>query len=722
MKSSRESGLNNKQALISRARLAAGLLVLLSVAVFVKLIRVQFYETYKGKKWSAYAEQNNLKLDTVPAMRGNIYSSDGSLLATSLPYYYVGFDVKTPSEEYFAKHIDELTRLLAGYFGEYTQAGYKERILRIRNSRNSRYLRLNSREITHLERERVRKWPFFRTEKGDGGRKIQKGGGGGKFETVYRRYEPFTPMADRTIGGLDPFTGKGLVGIEASFDKKLSGSNGLELVERVAGGVKIPVGDELNIRPEAGLDVYTTLDMNFQDMAESALRRTLLQYQADYGCVVVMEVATGEVRAMANLTRRAEQDYREVFNYALAGSTDPGSTFKLATMMALLEETGLNPEREQVNTGTGRVFYRGVRIEDSKQGGFGILNAREVMEKSSNVGVHQLMQKYFYQKPDKYLQYLDKFHLRTPTGIHMKGEQPPLIRDRSSRQWSPTSLTFMSFGYELQMTPLQTLTLYNAVANNGYWVRPMMVRQIRNADEVVDQLEPYVEDSPLCSPKTIREVKKMLEGVVRQGTAQNISASHYRIAGKTGTAQKLINGLYVEGRYNTSFAGYFPADKPKYSCIVVVDNPKGFSMSQLYAGSVAAPVFKEIADRIYAYDVSMHKPTRRKPLESTRPVTLVGKQEELVAISKSLKLNPLPEAGEWVQGSVTAAGKVRWRPRPVERTDVPDLRGMPLRDALYLMENKGFRVAFRGSGKVAAQSLPPGSKVLGQKNILLTLE
>ena len=713
MKSSNGGGQNNKQALITRARTIALGLGVFAVLVFVKLIRVQFYETFKGKKWSAYAEQNDLKLDTIPAMRGNIYSSDGSLLATSLPYYYVGLDVKAPSDEYFNEHIDDLVELLVRHFGEYSAERYKQRIVAVRRSKRSRYLRLKSREISYLEREKVLTWPFFRRE---------KGGGGGKFETVYRRYEPFTPMADRTIGGLNPRTGKGWVGIEASFDTKLAGRNGVELVERVEGGVKIPVGDDMNIRPEPGLDVYTTLDMNFQDMAESALRRTLQQYQADYGCVIVMEVATGEIRAMANLTKRGDQDYREVFNYALAGSTDPGSTFKLPTMMAIIEETGIDPTREWVNTGNGLMYYRRVKIEDTKRGGHGNITAKEVMEKSSNVGIHLLMQKYFYHQPDKYLQYLKKFHLTAPTGIHMKGEKPPLIRDRSSKQWSRTSLTFMSYGYELQITPLQTLTLYNAVANNGHWVRPMMVRQIRNAEEIVDQLEPYVEETPLCSPQTIRKVQDMLEGVVQRGSARNISASHYRIAGKTGTAQKLVNGQYVVGRYSTSFAGYFPADKPKYSCIVVIDSPRGFSREQLYAGSVAAPVFKEIADRIYAYDITMHKPTTRKPAETGKIVQWVGKGTEQEAISKALDLTPLPASEEWVQGTVATAGDVRWQARPVEQPDVPDLRGMSLRDALYILENKGFRVSFKGAGKVVDQSLPPGSKVSGQKNILLTLQ
>lgn len=712
MKRNVDTGMNNKKALIIRARVVGGVLFVMAICVFIKLIRVQFYETFKDKKWSEYATQNDLKLDTIPAMRGNIYSSDSSLLATSLPYYYVGFDVKTPSKAYFDANIDQLASLLAKNFGDYSEEKYKERILRVRNKKSTRYLRLKQKEITYLERKKVLNWPFFRRE---------KGGGGGKFETVYRRNEPFSPMADRTIGGLSSKTGKGEVGIEASFETKLAGINGVALVERVGDGVKIPVGANMNIRPEPGYDIYTTLDMNFQDMAESALRETLIQYQADYGCVVVMEVATGEIRAMANLTKK-NGGYHEVFNYALAGGSDPGSTFKLPTMMAVIEETGMDPNKEWVDTGEGNFKFRGLNIADTKNGGHGSITVQQVMEKSSNIGVHLLMQRYFYSQPDKYIEYLKKFHLTNRTGIHMAGEKPPLIRDRHSKLWSKTSLTFMSYGYEMQVTPLQMLTIYNAVANNGYWVRPMIVREIRNGKTVVDKLEPYVEETPLCSPATIDKSRKLLEGVVERGTARNIRSEHYSIAGKTGTAQKLIDGKFVVGRYSTSFAGYFPADKPKYSCIVVVDSPRGFNKEQLYAGSVAAPVFKQVADRIYAYDISMHKPAEIEKNDELKPVKWVGRADELTAISEAFKLKEVPEGAQWVQGSLMAKGQVGWKPREVDEKEVPDLRGMALRDALYIMENKGFRVAFKGGGKVASQSIAPGSKILGQKNIFLTLQ
>ena len=714
MKNEVESGQNNKKALINRARMVGWLLFLLAIMVFVKLIRVQYYDTFKGKTWAEYSEKNDLKLDTIPAMRGNIYASDNSLLATSLPYYFVGFDTKVADSAYFYNHIDELASLLAKNFGENTADGYRSKIMRYRVSKSKRYLRLKSKEITHLEREKLKKWPFFAKD---------RKGGGGKFETIYKRYKPFSPMADRTIGGIDPKSGRGYIGLEASFDKQLEGRPGIGWVEKVEGGLKIPVGDALNVQPEAGRDIYTTLDMNYQERTEIALRRKLLEMDADFGSVIIMEVATGEIKAMANLTKRGPGKYEEVFNYALAGSNDPGSTFKLATMMALLEETHMDPDQVMVNTGNGAMKFRNHTIRDAHRGGFGTITASQVLEKSSNIGIVQLMQRYFANKPDKYLQSLKHFHLTQPTGIHMKGEKPPLIRDRKSKQWSSYSMYFMAHGYEMQMTPLQTLAFYNAVANNGYWVRPMIVREIRNAEEIEDKIPPYVEEKPIASPETIRKVKKMLEGVVNAGLAKHIKSDLYQIAGKTGTARKLINGVYTEGKNYTSFAGYFPAEKPKYSCIVIIDNPKSSGADYTrYAGSVAAPVFKEVADRIYAYDVAIQKPVKDSIPEKSEDVKWTGTTSDLNAISKTLNMTPAPEESEYAAASLYKKGKTKWNTREVDSGDIPDLQGMSMRDALYLLENKGFRVTFKGTGKVIEQSLPPGTNKSGTKTILLTLQ
>ncbi|MPR33661.1 penicillin-binding protein [Salmonirosea aquatica] len=706
---------NEKQALIQRAYGVAILLVVLAIGVIVKLIRVQYYETYKGKSWAKHAALNDQKLDTIQAMRGNIFSSDGSLLATSLPFYRVGIDPNVADSAYFAKNLEELAGKFATHFREHSKSYYIERI---RNARRDRrwYVPLLGRAISYLEREQIEEWPFFQKRKR----------AGGKFDPEYRRYRPFSPMADRTVGTLDRATGRGRVGLEASFDKQLAGTNGLSWVEVLPGNIRIPVGDEVNIRPEAGSDIHTTLDINFQDVAESALKQSLEEFKANFGCVIVMEVATGKIKALSNLTRKGPNQFLDDQNYALTMGADPGSTFKLATMMAILEETGIDPDKVWVDTGTGRLRYRSMTIVDAHRGGFGRLTASQVLEKSSNIGTHLLMQKYFYSKPDKYLSYLDKFRLKSRTGVHMDGEAAPLIRDSHAKQWSKTSITYMSYGYEMRLTPIQILTLYNAVANGGYWVRPMIVDQVRSSSEIVDNYEPYVDPQPICSERTARLLKDMLEGVVQRGTAPLLKKSPYRVAGKTGTAQKIVNGTYQKSKgLRTSFVGFFPADRPKYSCIVLVDNSLGGG-SDLYAGTVAAPVFKQVADRIYAYDMSLHAPTPPPSDSGAVQVQWAGRASEVQVVATALNLGSptekVPEGTEWVQGSTGAKGKTTWQARSIDKSDVPDLRGMPLRDALFIMENKGFRVSFKGAGKVVTQSLEPGSKVAGPKNIMLSLQ
>ena len=715
MKRAQQTKPNEKQALILRAYGVAIFLVILAIGVVIKMIRVQYYETYKGKSWAKHAALNDQKLDTIQAMRGNIFANDGSLLATSLPFYRVGLDPNVADSAYFANHLDELAEKFAIHFGERSKSYYKDKIRKARRDRRW-YVPLLGRAVNYLEREQIEQWPFFQKKKR----------AGGKFDPEYRRYRPFSPMADRTVGTLDRVTGRGRVGLEASFDKQLAGTNGLSWVELLPGGIRIPVDDELNIRPEAGSDIHTTLDINFQDVAESALKESLEEFQANFGCVIVMEVATGKIKALSNLTRKGPNQFLDDQNYALTMGADPGSTFKLATMMAVLEETGIDPDQVWVNTGSGRMRYRGMSIVDAHRGGFGNLTASQVLEKSSNIGTHLLMQKYFYSKPDRYLYYLEKFRLKSRTGVHMDGEAAPLIRDPSAKQWSKTSLTYMSYGYEMRLAPIQILTLYNAVANGGYWVRPMIVDQVRNSSEIVNNYEPYVDPQPICSERTARLIKGMLEGVVQRGTAPLLKKSPYRVAGKTGTAQKIVNGTYQKSKgLRTSFVGYFPADRPKYSCIVMVDNSLG-GASDLYAGTVAAPVFKQVADRIYAYDLSLHAPTQLRADSGAVPVRWAGKASEMQVVATALNLNPpiekVPSGTEWVQGSTGARGETTWQARSTDKSDIPDLRGMPLRDALFIMENKGFRVSFKGAGKVITQSLEPGSKVAGQKNIMLSLQ
>ncbi|GAB3985774.1 penicillin-binding protein [Spirosoma daeguense] len=696
---------NIKADIIERANHVFFFVIVLAVGVLFRLVYVQYlHRDLKGNFWRERVATTVIQRDTIRAMRGKIYAVNNNLLATSLPTYVVGIDPMMAKKEYFDKKIDSLGLLMSQIFRDRTAEDYTDMVRHARANKR-RYVLLNRRRVTFQERQKMLKWPFFRTSAKVAAR-------GGVLRPYYERYHPFGQMAERTIGNLDAKTGRGLIGIEASFQPELAGKNAVGLVEALSGGVRKPVNDGPDMTPEPGMDLYTTIDVNFQDIAESSLRSALEKYNAAKGCVIVMEVATGEIRAIANLTKQ-DDHYVENFNHALAGRTDPGSTFKLATMMALLEEKAISLN-QPVATGNGSRMYHNLRITDAKRGGAGTITARQVFEKSSNVGTHLLMQSYFYSRPRLYCQYLSKFHLTQPTGIHMKGEAIPVVRNPDMKGWSKVSLTSMSYGYEMQITPLQMLAFYNAVANGGRWVRPMLVKQIKRGDELIQDNKPYTLSETICSRQTARLVQSLLRGVVTEGTAKHINNPHYAIAGKTGTAQKIVNGRYQVGKYYTSFIGYFPADRPKYSMITVVDTPQGDNIDLLYAGSVAAPVFKSVADRIVASDIKMHAPMRAG---SSRPVSttglLAGYADDLHTISATMNLRNEPSTEGWVESSQGG----RWKSRPTRSSEVPDVRGLTLRDAVYLLENRGFRVSVEGRGKVKEQSVSPGvgiAKVAGR--------
>ncbi len=710
-----------KQDFLERAtHLYLGLLVV-ALLIVGRLVYVQFFQTYKDKSgkelhWIERLEGVKIRRDTLRAMRGNIYAVDNSLMATSIPKYEVGLDPTIADSVYFAEKVDSLGLLLANVLGKHTADEYAD-MARDAREHGRQFLPLSTDRVTYNQRQDMRKWPFFRRS----ARVLPKGG---VFRPYYERYNPFGEMAKRTLGDLDAKTGKGLMGLEASFQKNLAGRNAVGLIEVLSNGIKKPVDNGPEMRPEPGMDLYTTIDVNYQDMAESSLRQYMEKFQADKGTVIVMEVQTGEIRAMANLTRFGKSDgssqYRETFNHALAGRTDPGSTFKLVSMMALLEEKAVWPGKV-VHVGGPQMRYRGMTITDTKRSGHGTITAQQVFEKSSNIGVHLLMKDYFYTRQDLYCQYLRRFHLTEPTGIHMRGEGIPFIRNPDSKGWSKTSITYMSYGYEMLLTPLQMLTFYNAVANDGRWVRPMIVKRIRLAGEVVEEFEPYVAPEPIASKETIRIAKKMLEGVVEHGTARSIMSPFYRIAGKTGTAQKVISGTFREGSYYSSFIGYFPANKPKYTILAAIDNPRFSNNDSLYGGKVAAPVFRAVADRIHAYDIRMQAALKQgKPQPA--PLPKAGYAEDLHLISQELGLGQEPSVEGWVR--TTESG--RWESLPTREGKVPDVRGLPLRDALPLLENRGLRVAVQGRsgghGRVSAQSLEPGTALKGNRGITLTLE
>lgn len=704
---------NVKKSIVTRVRLAFLGVAVFSGAIFWKATKIQFQE---GNKWRALEQERRISYHPVPATRGNIYSDNESIMATSLPFYRVAWDPGVVDDAAFKAGVDSLAWHLSHFFGDRSVQEYRRRLVNAHSAKEPalRYIRLNSRQINFQEKKMLAKWPIFRAKRNRGG---------AIFEKVDKRFRPFGGLAQRTIGFVNE--DQHGAGLEYTFQQALAGKPGEALFERVPGGVK-PVYDGTEIKPQPGYDVKTTLDINLQDVAENALYKSLVDNNAQYGCVILMEVATGEIKAVANLGKASDNTYKEDYNYAFAdqGRTEPGSTFKLASMMALFEARPEIQLDDVVDTGNGRMLVGGAVKSDSHA--FGRITVQQVFEKSSNIGVARLVNEHFAKNPTEYTDYLKKFGLDKPLGFQMAGEALPYVKDPRDRSWSRTSLTTMSIGYELKLAPLQTLALYNAVANGGVKVQPFIVKEIKQADQVLQRNETTVLNPKICSDATLAKVKAMMEGVVLEGTARSIRPKDYSIAGKTGTAWKFKNGQYTK-TYSTSFCGYFPADKPKYSCIVVVDSPRN---GRIYGADVAAPVFREVADKCMARDLLSQRPLLAKArLNKSRvPRVRAGMQDELALVCQKLGLAGKTQATggeEWVRAASDTAFHARTVAlvvNPVRAGRVPQVRGLTLRDALFLLENKGLHVRAVGTGRVREQSLAVGSPAKRGTVITLRLE
>ena len=466
------------------------------------------------------------------------------------------------------------------------------------------------------------------------------------------------------------------------------------------------------------------MDINLQDTVHQILQNALHQYKADYGSIILMEVATGHIKALVNLGINSNGSYVENNNYAVGdmGLAEPGSTFKLMSMAALFENEEAHVKLgDSVQTGDGvHKYYDDAIMRDVSA--LGKLSVQEVFEKSSNVGMSLLIWKYFRKNPEKYVEYLKKFGLSRPLGFQMAGEAQPYIKSPSDSSWSGSTLPWMSIGYELKLSPLQTLSFYNTVANNGVMVEPIIVSQTRQAGKTLTSFEAKILNNQTISEKTVKILQTMLRGAVENGTAKKIDTKTYQIAGKTGTAEKVRNGEYTEDHY-TSFAGYFPADNPKYSCIVVIDDPK---TDKRYASEVAAPVFRKVSDVVYQRylhkPLSEVEPNSMDSLHMRLPFIRAGYRPDLDLVCSQLGIKTQNQSvQEWVKTKV-ATDTVMWIDNQAAASLVPDVRGMRLRDALYLLENLGMKVAFEGKGRITTQSLNPGGAIQKGKTIYLKLK
>ncbi len=700
--------MNIKKDIVLRLRFVFLLILFFAIGIVWRIVQLQNIE---GEKWRKESSRRYVSERTIEAVRGNIYADDGSLLATSLPKYRLGFDplvsLSDKNKKIFEEGIEDLCKKLSNFYGDKDWKDYFQMINLARHEKD-RYILLNNSLIDFQDVKMMKTWPIF---------KEGKYKGGVVFEKVNVRYNPFGKMGFRTIGYKKD---KEKVGIENSFDSQLAGVPGKGIFEKIGQGSFRPIdGGEESI-PIPGLDIHTTINVNIQDVAESSLLRALKRSGADKGCVVVMEVATGEIKAMTNLTRmRDTSNYAETYNHAVLGLTDPGSVFKLASMVALMEEWNLS-NNELVETGDGKMKIGDKILEDSKTTGYGTITAQSVFEHSSNVGTAKLMLKYFGKGNEmKYYQKLHDFHLDQRLNFQLRPDAIPKISP--PKKGDITGLPWNSIGYGMALTPLQMLTFYNAIANNGKWIQPIIVKETRVADKVEDdfKIKQEVDENPICSEETLVKVRKMLEGVVERGTASNIKNDLYKIAGKTGTSQKLINGKYRKGMYYTSFIGYFPADAPKYSCVVAIDNPRGVKKEALFASDASAPVFKEIADKIYACDIQMHKLLAKGGTKLTSQKQ-IAHTSDIKAINEEFGIEKMPSNEGWATMQAEN-GKMHFEEHRNPKNKVPDMRGMSLRDAIYVLENKGYKVSYKGIGRVSSQSIPPGSFATKNRTIGLVL-
>ncbi|MFO7851143.1 MAG: penicillin-binding protein [Bacteroidota bacterium] len=680
-------------------------IIILALGTLVRIFIIQFPE---GDRWAEMGEEYVYKTDIVPANRGDILSDDGRLLASSVPYYSVYFDARSTGmdQQTWIQGLDGLCDGLSKIIGLKSADEWKRDLISAR--RNGERYYLIKRRVSHNTLKELKQLPIF-----EHGRYK----GGFIAETENRRINPHMRLARRTIGYLTKGASGNVVGLEGAYDAELTGVSGSVLKQRLTGGAWMPVNSENSVEPRDGNDILTTINIDLQDVAEEALERQLLKHNAHHGVAVLMEVKTGDIKAITNLEIGEDGNYYESYNYAVGESAEPGSTFKLASFIAALEDGLINLD-DTIDTGKGEVRYYDKAIRDARHGGYGKLSVKEVFEKSSNVGTAKIIYESYKGNPGNYVDRLYRMGLNDKLGIDIKGEGAPLIRYPGDRYWSGISLPMMSHGYEVQMTPLQLLTLYNAVANNGRMMKPRIVREVQYHGETIKRINPEVLNPAICSRSTIEKVQLLLESVVENGTAGNLKNETYKIAGKTGTAQ-IANDKYgykYGGKvsYQASFVGYFPADNPVYSCIVVVNAP---SNSVYYGNLVAGPVFKEIADKVYAthFFKSPHDP------DYSLPRVKKGYSDDTEYLLADLGVRHINTAkGKWIEPTRDGDTLKLEKLELIENL-VPNVIGMGLRDAIFLLENSGLKVRVEGRGKVVSQSLRPGVRIVPGSTIKIEL-
>jgi cell division protein FtsI (penicillin-binding protein 3) len=686
---------------------------LFGLAIIIKAAMIQVKE---GKQLRSLSNQMHLKADTVDAERGNIYSEDGLLLCSSVPEFDAYIDFTVIQKDTFNKYVDTLATCLAHLFNDQSKTAYKTALQQ--GFRDSvRYFPLRK-KMPYYDYEALRSFPVFNK----GSRR-----GGLITESKTKRVNPNGILAFRTIGlwrslWKDGKLEANTIGLEATYDTVLSGVNGSRMLQKQTGGVWMPIqGTEVD--PQNGRDIVTTLDFGIQDVAEHALKMVLENYECAFGTAIVMEVQTGKIRAMVNLGRDDKSgEYVENQNYALTRG-EPGSTFKMATLLSLLNDGYINVN-DDVNCNDGSKQFFNRTMHDSHHG-LGKMPIRNAFAQSSNVGMATIAFEHYANNPKQFTEHLKKLHLNDRTGIDLRGESKPMMIEPGESEWSKTTLPWMATGYGIMITPLHTCMLYNAVANNGRMMKPYLVSAVREYGKDIKTFEPVALEEHVASEDAIKQVQSCAEEVVLSGTAKHIKSPHYRIAGKTGTAQVADKGIpYKAGVYQGSFVGYFPAEKPRYTICVVI-RTKAHSRAY-YGGAIAAPVFRMIADKIFATGMGSWD-GQLDSIARTGNHQLFAKmatQKSYNVLLNAMNKKPGGEEampGAMVQMGIDSAKKMIVQHKPIYRNMVPDVKGMGLRDAVYLMEREGLHVQVIGSGMVQSQSVAAGTAIVKGQVVVLQM-
>lgn len=678
------------------------IIVLISIGLVAKIIKVQNFSV-------AINTTSQPRYFKVEAPRGNIIADDGALLAISMPIYDIRLDMSVMDKKLFNSSLSELSNLLSDLFKDKTNKEYELFLRSSKEAKKNKYILLQN-KVTHNELNALKKMPVLN---------LGQNKGGLIAEQRPNREKPFGLLAQRTVGVL---RGVNPVGIERAFNQTLSGVNGIHLKRKIAKGIWVPQDAEGNKLPRAGNNVVTTINTDMQDVAEKALENTLVNNNADWGCVVLMEVTTGNIKVIANLKKQEDGSVSENFNYAMAKHISPGSTFKLASIIAGLED-GFFKVEDSIRTFGGKFSFYDRVMMDSKLGLYDNITIKNAFIKSSNVGISRIIFDNYKNNPTEFTDRVYKMGLSTPLELELPFPNNLKSPIPNKGGWSGVTLPWMSIGYEMQLTPIHMLTFYNAIANQGKMVKPIFTSAISSDGKIIKKYTTQIINPSICSKSTIETVIPLLIGVVEDGTAKNIRTNKYLIAGKTGTTVTNFNNRDVgeEKQYQASFAGFFPADNPKYSCIVVINNPKE---NGHYGGSVAAPIFKELADKVYASDMSIHRALRQSDLFLSLPKVNQGHTEDANNVLAKFNINRIVTDEMWMVAS-TSNSQVSLEVRKVEKDlsngNMPDLSGMAIQDAIFLLESYGLVVEVSGFGTVQSQSILKGNKFFKGSVIKLEL-